>query len=282
MTMLPVPVHDDLTPRLIALWLHGRPTHTQRAYRRDVTRFLRYIGKPLHRATLDDLQAFADSLEGLAPSTRGRILSAVKSLLSHGHSTGNLPVNVGAALRLPQVPTHLAQRILSEETVLRMIAMEQHPRNRLILRLLYAAGLRAAELCRLTWGDVQPRSEGGQITVTGKGDKTRSVLLTPATWSELVNLRGDAAPDQPVFRSRKHGHLTEAQVWRIVRAAATTAGISGNVSPHWLRHAHASHALDRGAPIHLVRDTLGHASVATTGRYLHARPTDSSSRYLPV
>jgi len=54
------------------------------------------------------------------------------------------------------------------------------------------------------------------------------------------------------------------------------------VSAHWLRHAHASHALDRGAPIHLVQATLGHASVATTGRYLHARPNDSSSRYLAV
>jgi integrase/recombinase XerD len=71
-------------------------------------------------------------------------------------------------------------------------------------------------------------------------------------------------------------------VWRIVRAAAARAGISLAVSPHWLRHAHASHALDRGAPIHLVQATLGHASVATTGKYLHARPTDSSARYLAV
>ena len=54
------------------------------------------------------------------------------------------------------------------------------------------------------------------------------------------------------------------------------------MSPHWLRHAHATHALERGAPIHIVQATLGHASVATTGRYLHARPTDSSARYLAV
>jgi len=69
---------------------------------------------------------------------------------------------------------------------------------------------------------------------------------------------------------------------RIVRAAAHRAGIDANVSPHWLRHAHASHSLDRGAPIHLVQTTLGHASIATTGRYLHARPQDSSARYLEV
>ncbi|MEP0755582.1 site-specific integrase [Trichocoleus sp. Lan] len=62
---------------------------------------------------------------------------------------------------------------------------------------------------------------------------------------------------------------------------ANALGLKRKVSPHWLRHAHASHSLDRGAPIHLVQATLGHESVATTSRYLHARPNDSSSLYLP-
>lgn len=88
--------------------------------------------------------------------------------------------------------------------------------------------------------------------------------------------------DQPVFRSRRRGHLHPTQVWRIVGRPAWRAGIGKAVSTHWLRHAHASHALDRGAPIHLVQSTLGHASVATTGRYLHARPADSSANYLPL
>ncbi len=66
----------------------------------------------------------------------------------------------------------------------------------------------------------------------------------------------------------------------IVREAAHRVGIEGNVSPHWLRHSHASHSLERGAPIHLVQKTLGHSSIATTGRYLHANPADSSALYL--
>ncbi len=71
------------------------------------------------------------------------------------------------------------------------------------------------------------------------------------------------------------------QVNRIVKAAAKRVpGLEDTVSPHWLRHAHASHAMDRGAPVHLVKETLGHANIATTGRYLHARSTDSSSLYL--
>ena len=76
-------------------------------------------------------------------------------------------------------------------------------------------------------------------------------------------------------------HLDVSQVYRIVAAAGERASIQGKVSPHWLRHAHASHSLDRGEPIHLVQQTLGHSSVATTSRYLHARPNDSSALYLP-
>jgi site-specific recombinase XerD len=83
-------------------------------------------------------------------------------------------------------------------------------------------------------------------------------------------------------RAERQDPHHESAVHRIVKAAAERAGLSAEVSAHWLRHAHASHSLDRGAPIHLVQATLGHASVATTGRSLHARPTDSSARYLGV
>ena len=105
-------------------------------------------------------------------------------------------------------------------------------------------------------------------------------------WKLVNSLRGaKAGPADPVFRSRKGNHggvLRPLAVLRIVRQSARTAGIALPVSPHWFRHAHASHALDRGAPIHLVQATLGHASITTTGRYLHARPNDSSSRFLPL
>ena len=116
----------------------------------------------------------------------------------------------------------------------------------------------------------------------GKGGKTCAVLLSASTWRQVAELRGEAGADDPVFRSRKGGHLSPRALHEIVKAAAARVGISAETSAHWLRHAHASHSLERGAPIHLVQATLGHASVATTGRYLHARPTDSSARYLGV
>lgn len=134
----------------------------------------------------------------------------------------------------------------------------------------------------MQWGHTQARGDAGQITVCGKREKTRSILLPQSIWKKLTSLRGDASDEQPVFKSRKRCHLTPSQVWRIVRKASKRAGIQKAISPHWMRHGHASHALDRGAPISLVQATLGHASIATTGRYLHARPSESSSSYLPV
>ena len=286
-----VPIHEPTTVathansdvQLIALWLHGRPTSTRDAYARDVRRFLAFVGKPLRAVTLGDVQAFADSLNEKAPATRARILSSVKSLFAFGYRLGYLPFDVGRPLRLPARKSTLAERIMTEADTHRVIALESNRRNRVLLRLLYASGVRVSELCGLTWRDLQERGDAGQVTVFGKGGKTRTILLSAATWRELMALRGDAGVDDPAFPSRKQGgHLDRSQVLRIIQAAAKRAGVVGKVSPHWMRHAHASHALDRGAPIHLVQATLGHSSVATTGRYLHARPTESSSKYLAV
>jgi integrase/recombinase XerD len=278
-----VPRADSDDQRLIALWLHGRSPHTQRAYAADVARLRAHAGKPLAAIALADLQSFADSLAGMSAASRYRALSAVKSLLAFGHRLGYLPFDVGAALRLPSVRGRLAERILPETGIHRMLTLETNARNRAILTLLYASGVRVSELCGLCWRDVQAADGSFQVTVFGKGGKTRAVRLPDAVGQLLATLRGDADAGQPVFRSRKKGGaLTPVAVLRIVRQAAARAGIQAPVSPHWLRHAHASHALDRGAPIHLVQATLGHASIHTTGRYLHARPQESSSRFLQL
>lgn len=112
--------------------------------------------------------------------------------------------------------------------------------------------------------------------------KTRAVKLSKATWKALQAIRNGAVSAAPVFVSQKGGALDETQVHRIVRAAAQRAGIDGNVSAHWLRHSHASHALERGASVALVRDTLGHSSLAVTSRYTHAKPNESSALHLAL
>lgn len=271
--------------KLVELWLSMKTSaHTRRAYAAEVARFRAFVNKPLSWVTLTDLQAWAEQLGqgGLQPASQNRAVTALKSLLAFAQQTGYLPFNVGAAVKLRPNRDTLAQRILEESAVARLIAAAPEGRNRVLLKLLYVSGVRVSEVCGLKWCDALARQEGGQITVFGKGGKTRTVLLKPKVWQQLLSLKGEAKAVDPVFRSRKGGGaLDVSQVRRIVYAAARKAGLEQKVSPHWMRHAHASHALDRSAPIHLVQATLGHASVSTTGRYLHARPTESSSFYLP-
>ena len=280
----PVVSQADSDAHLVAMWVarHSSP-NTRRNYQRQARRFLDFVNRPLRSVRLGDVQAYLATLAEAAPATRANAVAILKSLLSFAQETGYIAFNVGKVLKTPPVKNKLAERILSEPDVIRMISLEPSLRNRTLLTVLYGGGLRISEVCGLCWRDLAERDGAGQATVYGKGGKTRVVLLSANTWRLLSEIRGDVLPTAPVFKSRKGGGpLDESQVHRIVKAAAERAGLSREVSAHWLRHAHASHSLERGAPIHLVQATLGHASVATTGRYLHARPSDSSARYLGV
>jgi integrase/recombinase XerD len=266
--------------QVIGLWLHGKSTNTARAYAREVDAFLAFVAVPLPAVMLADVQAYADALaaRGLAPATQARALAAVKSLTRFAHTIGYLPFDVAAAERLPRLKETLAERIVSRETVQAMIAGEHDDRRRVFLRLLYFAGVRISEACSLRSRDVIARDGGAaQLTVYGKGDKTRVVLLPATIAGELLALCTSA--DAPLFAGREGQPISTVQAWRWTKTAAARVGVPA-LSPHWLRHAHASHALDAGAGIHVVRDTLGHASLATTSRYLHARPDESSALYL--
>lgn len=282
---LAAPPDSSPDTRLVELWLSLKTSpHTRRAYSADIARFLAFVETPLTQVTLSDVQRWAGHLgQGkLKPASQNRAITALKSLLSFGQETGYLPFNVAAALKLRPDRDTLAQRILEESEMAKLLDAAPEGRDRILLKLLYVSGVRVSEACGLKWADTQPRQQGGQITVFGKGGKTRTILLKPRFWQQLLSIQGDANAADPVFRSRKGGGaLDVSQVRRIVYAAAAKAGLEQRVSPHWMRHAHASHALDHNAPIHLVQATLGHASVSTTGRYLHARPNDSSSFYLP-
>ena len=279
--------------RLIELWLHGKSVATQEAYRSDLAKFLDFTeDKLLRTVTLSDVQEFADFISDLlAPASQGRILAAMKSLFAFGHQVGYLPFDVGRPVKLPARRDDRAERILSADDVHSIIAYAKKSRDRALIRTLYIGGLRVAEAVSLRSRDLIARDggneAGGQLAVFGKGSKTRPVLVPAGLFDELCNL---ALPDldAPLFRSQKKGPdggprpITACQAERIVKVTVRKAGLknASEVSPHWLRHAHASHAMDRGAKIHLVQATLGHSDISTTGRYLHARPDESSALYL--
>lgn len=267
--------------RIVPLWLHGRPESTCEVYRPIIEDFRIFVNsKPVGAVTLKDLQDFQDCFIDQRPATIKRKLATVKSLLAFAHKTGVIPFNVGAALRAPKILDDLAERILTEEEIQRMIQLEPVERDQVLLRVLYGTGVRASEASCLCWNDVQPRLQSGQITVLGKGQKMRSILLSQPVWDALQKMKGDAGQNDPVFVSGTGRAMTRHHISMVVKRAGKRAGISSKVSAHWLRHGHATHAMDHGAPLALIQKTLGHADLAITSRYIHVRPDESSSSYV--
>lgn len=315
------PHQIDSDQHLIHLWLHSEGRRSERTrieYQRDIQAFQESSGLLLRELSLQSLLDYQELLSHLSPSTQARRLASLKSLLSFGYKLGYLQFDVGQVVSAPIIENKLSERILSEEQLFRILALETNPRNLLLLKIFYVSAGRVTETVSLRWRNLQPRESGGQITFFGKGGKTRAVMIPQNLWDDLMRLKhpailqnanhepSDHNPgndsrqpdsqidkeslhsipssifDQPVFQSQKKSQLSVSQAWRIVRAAALRAAIGRNVSPHWFRHAHISHALDNGAPIHLVSETAGHSNVSTTSRYTHARPGESSSKYLKI
>jgi integrase/recombinase XerD len=254
-----------------------------------IQHFRLWLGdKPMNQVRLLDLQEYAKSLRDDKPRTMSRKLCTIKSLLTFAHKVGFIPYNVGGVLRLPKIPSDLAEKILEAHEIVRMIEREPEPRNQVLLRVLYGAGIRASEASGLRWMDLIPRKKGGQITVLGKGCKTRSILVSEKTWDALQSIRPpNARPERPVFVSREGPKdepraLGRTSISIIVRHAAERAGLEEKVSAHWMRHGHATHALDNGTELTVICRTLGHESITTTMRYLHARPNQSSATGLGV
>jgi integrase/recombinase XerD len=284
--------------RLIQLWLHDKPSSTQKCYLRyavSFTAFLAGVCKAIAHATLEDLVEFSEYLHNkkLAAPTIKTYMAAVKSLLSFAYKTGYIKENPGAAIKLKKLDQRLHSKVLTLTDIALMIRLTeradyrykyQQIRDVLILKLLYVAGLRVSELVGLRWKDFTPRDLTGQVTVVGKGDKSRHVLLPEYLWVELMNYRGDASKDAYVFKSRKGKGLKLLQrqnVDPIIKDAAERAGLTEKVSCHWLRHSHATHNAERGTPVPLIQQTMGHSDIATTSGYIHIRPGDSSALHLP-
>lgn len=203
-----------------------------------------------------------------------------KGLFAFALKINYLRTNVFSLVKTdtPSEVTH--KRVLTEEETLKLIDAPTRHRDKLLLRLIYAAGLRVSEVAGLTWGDLL--ADGVLHIRSGKGQKDRFVTLSDGMVQRLIAFRVGAADSDPMFVSQKSGALDTSAVHKIVKGAAKRAGVNPDASAHWLRHSHASHSLDRGASLVTVRDTLGHSSIATTNKYLHSKRTDSSALHLAV
>jgi integrase/recombinase XerD len=123
---------------------------------------------------------------------------------------------------------------------------------------------------------LQRENDQVQLSTLGKGGKQRQVLIPDFVSRSLLTLRGDAGANDPVFANRRGRRLTDRAVHGMVKRAAARAGVNAAISPHWLRHAHGSHAIEEGASLPEVQETRGHANITTTSGYLHAPPGSSS------
>lgn len=282
----------DYTP--VRSWLRSkRSPHTRKAYAQDITVFYQHVGKTISEVKLPDLQDYAEWLwlEHPEVATQRRMLYAVKSLLTFAQKQGYIQFNVGSALQPPKGKDTLAERLLSAtqvQNILYEAKKSGHQRDYVLILLLYASGIRCEELCNLQWKDVKETPHGGQLTVFGKERETRSVLLHPKAYAELLALRTvSMQPDDYVFSSRQASirggipsrRLTEARVWQIVTSIAEKTGV--HASPHFFRHAHATQAMTK-APQRVIQQTLGWKSPLTMMRYQHVMPEESSSLSLDL
>src|SRR5215510_536393 len=267
---------------ILESWLSSLTSdHTRRNFEVTARRFLAGLPMGLRAATVEDVRDALEVLRAGVTETTGRQhVLLVKSLLSYAQRVGYTPFNAGAVIKVRSDAAHrganLAKRIITEVQVSLLIRAAPSKRDRVLLEVIYAGGLRISEAVNLTWSDVIQRDDRVQLSIAGKGAKLRQVLLPDIVSRSLSSLRADAGVNDPVFGSRKGGALAERTVNDMVKRAAAKAGIEAPVSPHWLRHAHGSHAIDRGATLPEVQNTLGHDNIVTTSGYFHARPHSSS------
>jgi len=262
--------------------------HTLRNYLSDITQFADFLQtlfpggiSPRDIDTLT-LRAYLGHLHrlGLSKSTVGRKLAAVRAFFKFLHREGLVSANPAKALFTPR-QVKKVPRFLSEEETTRFLETSspgrQDPlgalRDRAMVEILYATGLRASELVGLSLGDVSVGE--GIVRILGKGGKERIVPFGEAAAEALLayldgrNRRFPAGSEAPVFVNLKGGRLTSRSLQRIVQKRAAGTAIDKTPSPHTLRHSFATHLLARGADIRVIQELLGHSSLSTTQKYTH-------------
>ncbi|HEV2006571.1 MAG TPA: tyrosine recombinase [Candidatus Limnocylindrales bacterium] len=222
---------------------------------------------------------------GLAPTSLRRRAAAIRGFYRFAFGEALIDLDIAAHLDLPRMP-RLLPETLSVSEVERLLeaagsdeAGDPRLRERALLELLYAAGLRVTEALRLDLEDLS--LDGAFVRVIGKGDKERLVpmgevaILVLRTWLEgpraaiMAKHHVAAVRGGPVFVGDRGRRLARQQAWAGVKRAAAAAGLSDRISPHTLRHSFATHLLEGGADLRIVQELLGHASISTTQLYTH-------------
>jgi integrase/recombinase XerD len=265
----------------------GLSQNTLAAYRRDLGRYLEWLGEvdaaAVTRehvtgflASLREGPAVRDGGSAVTASSAARMLSSVRGFHRFLLAEGVVEVDVAADVKPPKLPMSLPKALSIEQVEALLAATDgdepQQLRDKALLELLYATGARISEVVALNVDDV---IDGDVVRLFGKGSKQRVVpvgsFARAAIEAYLVrvrplfSVRGTATP--ALFLGVRGQRLSRQNAWLIIRAAAERARLGVEVSPHSLRHSFATHLLAGGADVRVVQELLGHASVATTQIY---------------
>lgn len=261
--------------------------NTIAAYERDIGKLVAFLElqaadtqpRNVTRRQLENFLQWINEL-GLEVRSQARILSGLKTFYRYLHTEAPLEHDPTEQLEGPKLGRHIPE-VLTYHEIQAMLATidlstDHGLRNRAILEVLYASGLRVSELTGLALRNVF--WEMGFLKIIGKGDKER---LVPVGEEALKHLRfyiegvrnhlGNIQPDAAhlTFLNRRGGSLSRIMVFNIVKECAAQAGITKVVSPHTFRHSFATHLIEGGADLRAVQDMLGHASILTTEIYTH-------------
>ena len=262
----------------------GLAVNTLESYRRDLLRLQRYLLQ--HRLSIGDsvpphtIRSFLATLkhEALAASSIARLLSAMRGwyrFLVREHLVKTSPLrDMTAAHRPVRLPKTLTHQEITALLELPARGRVEDQRDRVMLELLYAAGLRVSELVGLSLSQIDVNL--GCVRVVGKGAKERVVPIGQTAVKMLVDYVEHVRPvllkgrsSRVLFIIRRGRGLTRQAFWKLLLQRARRAGISKSISPHMLRHSFATHLLEGGADLRVVQSLLGHADIATTQIYTH-------------
>jgi len=255
----------------------GASPHTLAAYRRDLTG---RGGRAVATARVGDLTEYLAALrrQGLGARSTARHLSAVRGLYRFLLGSGGIRRDPTEHLEAPRPPRRLPRTLSVEDAAALVeapdISVPEGLRDRALLELMYASGLRASECLTLRLEDLNQAA--GYVMATGKGSRQRLVPVggQALRWVQryiATSRSGFVKRGDPgcLFLNRYGQPLSRQGLWAMIKRAARRAGIRASVSPHTLRHSFASHLLERGADLRSVQAMLGHADISTTQIYTH-------------
>jgi integrase/recombinase XerD len=259
--------------------------HTVSAYSRDLSRFSTALaGQKVDSVTTADIRDFLISLreQGLSPASVARSLSSIKSFFKYLCQDKQFKDNPAEILETPKRWRKLPDVLSSEDvdTLLKSPDLESvlGLRDKAMLEVLYASGLRVSELINLKVSQLD--MQVGYLRTLGKGSKERIVPIGAMAKKAvedyilnsrpaLVSSRKDGGKPEELFVTRRGRGMTRQGFWKLLKGYVTQANIRASVSPHTLRHAFATHLLERGADLRSVQQMLGHSDISTTQIYTH-------------